>query len=504
MEPYWIKTRNAEPVLCHQVPALPRQEFHPTLTAALEEGKRVVAYFGMTVEAGVRVFAVCANDPHSELWITSTLFEAGQNVFPSLAIRYPSIQLFERELYEQFGLFPQDHPWLKPVRFEHERKQAGGLHAYPFFRMDGEEVHEVGVGPVHAGVIEPGHFRFQCHGETVFHLEIQLGYQHRGIENLFVQKPLLRQATLAESITGDTSVGHVWAYTQAVEALTGVTPPERAQWLRVIALELERLGMHVGDLGAISGDIAFLPGQAVYGRLRTAVINTSMVLSGSRFGRGFIRPGGVVYDAEPQFLAEHLPHMLVSMEKDMDGINELLLESTSVLSRLEQTGILSQEVAASIGVVGFIARSSGIAMDVRQDHSFGRYAALKAKIGGIPTVRWGDVEARTKLRISEAKQSIQLIWLSLVHLGEQPAISVPCTADKIQPDSLVVSMVEGWRGEIAHCVITGSAGETLRYKIKDPSFHNWFGLALAMRNNGISDFPLCNKSFNQSYSGFDL
>ncbi|MBF0236508.1 MAG: NADH-quinone oxidoreductase subunit C [SAR324 cluster bacterium] len=504
MEQHWLQTGNGKAVSCNQIPSLPYLAFNSALTEALENKKRVVSWFGMEYGSDIRVFAVCSDNSQSALWVTSTNFEAEQRSFPSLASRFPAVHLFECELYEQHGLLPENHPWLKPVRFEHGRKHSLGMHDYPFFHMDGAEVHEVGVGPVHAGVIEPGHFRFQCHGETVFHLEIQLGYQHRGLESLFLQKPLLRQAALAESITGDTSIGHVWAYAQAMEGLTGVTPPERAQWLRVIALELERLAMHIGDLGALSGDIAFLPGLSVYGRLRTEVINTSMALSGSRFGRGLIRPGGVVYDVDSQFLAEYLPRMLTHVEKDMDGINEMLIESPSVIPRLEHTGLLSTAVASEIGVVGFVARSSGIAMDSRHDHPYGGYVSLKSRMGAIPTFRWGDVEARTKLRIAEAKQSIQLIWLSLIHLNDQSSISTPCTTDQIQPDSLVVSMVEGWRGEVVHCVVTGPNRETLRYKIKDPSFHNWFGLAQALRNNGISDFPLCNKSFNLSYSGFDL
>jgi Ni,Fe-hydrogenase III large subunit len=408
--------------------------------------------------------------------------------WPSLTPACPCAHLFEREIAEAWSARPDGHPWLKPVRFKAEGD---------FFRVEGEEVHEVAVGPVHAGVIEPGHFRFQCHGETVLHLEISLGYQHRGAEVMLRAAPAGRAVHVAETVAGDTSVGHALAYCQAVEALSGCTVPARAQAARAIALELERAANHVGDLGALAGDVGFLPTASWCGRIRGDILNMTALLCGSRFGRGLVRPGGTGFDLEDA-LCGQLRERLASAARDARDACGLLWKTPSVIARFEGTGPLPRAVAHEIGLVGPAARASGIDRDVRRDLPTGIYG-----FSHIPVSTWqtGDVFARAQVRWLEVQRSFAFI--------EEQARSLPSGETRVPvgraaPRSFVASLVEGWRGEICHVALTDAAGRLSAYKVVDPSFHNWFGLALAMRGQEVSDFPLCNKSFNLSYCGHDL
>ena len=484
--------QNLEPVGIRQIPLIDFPEFSDILIREVRSGKRVLQFFGMQRKDDIRIFVILAEDAASRLHITSTAIEPGGK-YPALTKHLPSMQLFERELAESFGVYPAGHPWLKPVRFH------GMRGVYPFFHMKGEEVHEVGVGPVHAGIIEPGHFRFSCHGEVVDHLEISLGYQHRGVETLFIDRQdhphtLLR---LAESIAGDSVIGHGGAFVQAMEALSGVSLNRRITSLRAIALELERIGNHLGDLSALSADIAYQTGYAVFGAMRTNIINTSLAICGSRFGRGFLRPGGVTFDLDPE-LIKQIRETLAMIEDRTGLAGEVLFNTSSVMARFEKTGIVTRETAASIGMVGPAARASGLQLDARADHPYGAYKRFPVH---PLTLESGDVFARAYIRYAEIMQSIRMIDALLSHLESGAIFEKPSA---LKSDALVVSISEGWRGEIVHTVLTGRNGKLIRYKIKDPSFNNWTGLALAVRENGISDFPLCNKSFNLSYCGFDL
>jgi Ni,Fe-hydrogenase III large subunit len=461
-------------------------EFREAVVRGLGEGARIVALFGIPDEgSSARLIAVLADGTTGLLSVSST---SVTNQYPSLTLDCPQAHWFEREIAEQCHVTPQGHPWLKPIRSGREVN---------FFRVEGEEIHEVAVGPVHAGIIEPGHFRFQCHGEHVFHLEISLGYQHRGVERALVGGPGKRTIHYMETVTGDTTIGHAMAYCQAVESLASCHVPGRAQVLRGIALELERLANHTGDLGALAGDVGYLPTASFCGRIRGDFLNMTALLCGSRFGRGLVRPGGVAFDLDEARIAQ-LSERLEQSVRDVTGAVNLLWNTSSVRGRFENTGTISQQTGHELGLVGLAARACGMERDVRHEFPTGIYQFFQIPISTYPS---GDVFARAYVRWLEVQRSIAFIREQLKLLPSGP---VRATVGPYAANSMVVSLVEGWRGEICHVALTDEQGKFDRYKIVDPSFHNWMGLAITLRDQPISDFPLCNKSFNLSYCGHDL
>ena len=367
-----------------------------------------------------------------------------------------------------------------------------------FFHMQGEEIHEVAVGPVHAGVIEPGHFRFQCDGEHVFHLEISLGYQHRGIERALVGGPNKRTMHQMEAIGGDTSIGHATAYCRILEALAAAQPSLRAQALRGVALELERLANHTGDLGALADDVGFLSTASYCGRLRGDFLNSTAMLCGNRFGRTMVRPGGVGWDLDPARI-EQIRHKVEPAMADVIGATEVLRSSLSVQSRFEET---RPRLARSVRAIGS-GRSRGPGLR-RRSRRAARFSVGHLSLRLHPGF---DLGHRRRLRPNLCPG----VWKSSVRASSCCSNCRRCPAGPprtrvgpLAPDSLAVSLVEGWRGEICHVALTDGEGRFARYKIVDPSFHNWAGLQMALRDQQISDFPLCNKSFNLSYCGHDL
>lgn len=496
-----------ETVPLAEVPALEVADFRRALLEHVgpERGKLVAFYGRPGSDDSVRLTAVLAFHEDST-WAALTC-DVGDR-YPALTTDLPQAHWFEREIAEQWGVVPEGHPWLKPIRFHPSYRsghdawsRAVGEKILPcvtdFFRVEGDEVHEVAVGPVHAGVIEPGHFRFQCHGEIVFHLEISLGYQHRGIERALVGGPHKRAVHYMETLAGDTSIGHATAYAQNVEALAGCQIPLRAQALRAIALELERLANHTGDLGALGDDVGFLPTSSFCGRLRGDFLNATGRICGSRFGRGMVRPGGVYYDIDGSMPAD-LCQALEKPLRDLNGAAALLWETMSVQARFEETGTVPVKTAEDLGLVGVAARACGVDRDVRHDFPAGFF-----RFSQIPVSTWrtGDVFARAYVRGLEVQRSGAFVR---EHLRMLPRGGIKTEVGALAPSALAVSLVEGWRGAICHVATTDAAGRFAHYKVVDPSFHNWIGLAMSLRDQQISDFPLCNKSFNLSYCGHDL
>jgi Ni,Fe-hydrogenase III large subunit len=502
-------TRNTNPAIVplDELPVMAYDAFFTTCRSLLQqEQNHCLAYFGMPT--GVKYWFICliGDDINHTIHLLSyELSTEAPRQLQSLSLDIPAMQLFEREISERYGIEFTGHPWPKPLRYAHNRFDKLQTPAtYPFYSIASEELHEVGVGPVHAGIIEPGHFRFICNGENILHLEIQLGYQHRGMEELFVQKGgILQQAVLAEQIAGDTTIGHALAYAGLAEMLAGVTVPIPLQLIRTMALEMERIAIHIGDTAALCTDIAYQLGQVTLEPLRTQVINTLLHWCGNRFGKGFVRPAGSYYYPDKQTLDLIRDNLSDVLDRFLQ-VADRIYTSPGVLARFEDCGRLTGDQVSRIGAVGMAARMAGMNRDIRISHPFMAY-----RNDTIPshTLESGDVLARGLLRREEVIESIHYVLKLIEKYREVPAgQSLPGPDNRLPfgKNMLAVSLVEGWRGEICHTAVTGEKGEIVHYKIKDPSFHNWLALALAVREEEISNFPVNNKSFNLSYCGFDL
>jgi len=444
-----------------------------------------------------------------------TIFSApipeGTDSYPSLTPYVPAAHWAERATGDFFGLVAEGHPrwkslilheaWpagLTPLRDDSPGKPGRAPEPYEFMEVHGEGIHEIPVGPIHAGIIEPGHFRFSCLGEIITNLEIRLGYQHRGVERRLTEVPWRQARYLAELASGDTGVGNALAHAVAVEQILGVTPPPRAQSLRTIALEIERIQNHVRDFGGLSGDIGYSAGAGIFACLRGDVMGLGQLLSGSRFQRAYVLPGGVARDIDDARRFEFANELRGSSSRIVDTLG-LLLENPAVIERMEGTGRLSPSLAREFGIVGPAGRASGSGYDARTAFSQGVFPEHRC----IPARREsGDVLARAQVRGDEIITSLSLVAELLDSLPQSP-VSI-ALGDVLPPDRVGVGVVEAWRGELIHWVTTGHDGRIRRYAIKDPSFNNWTGLAIAVRGNLVADFPLCNKSFNLSYSGNDL
>lgn len=503
-EPILLENGQVIPVAA--ITPLDNDSFLQGVSDLLHDGWRVSSYCAVAAGEKSDLYCLLSSSELPVIAVIKTVIDGTE--FPSLAAAFPQLQLFEREIAEQHGITFTGHPWFKPVRFvscsRGDRDAWGRPSGEPikvglmdYYQVEGEEVHEVAVGPVHAGVIEPGHFRFQCHGEEVFHLEISLGYQHRGVEELLKNGPKPQSMRQVEAMAGDSSIGHGLAYCMALEGLAELAIPDTAERIRAVALELERLANHTGDLGAIAGDVGYLPTSSFCGRIRGDFLNMTALICGSRFGRGLLSAGGTTFGID-HTMAQELIRRLETAQLELASAVNLLWGTPSVMARLEGTGVVSQQTALELGLVGPAARACGLERDVRKGHPFGLWRGEQIQVA---VANHGDVCSRSLVRWQECQHSLEFCLRQLRRITDSPHRA---KMGGIRPDHLVVAMTEGWRGEICHLAITDSAGRFRSYKVCDPSFHNWSALAMALRNEQISDFPLCNKSFNLSYCGFDL
>ena len=488
--------KNCESIALANITQLEFEAFKTTLKKLLTESNCRVSVF--TVFDG-KLYAVLLDPAKHCFKAMATAVGAS---YPALTNEIPCLHWFEREIFEQCNITPEGHPWLKPIRFENSDKPG----VTDYFTMQGSAVHEVAVGPVHAGVIEPGHFRFQCMGEDVYSLEIELGYQHRGIEKMLVEAPEKLRPHLMETVAGDSSTAYALAYDGVISALAEkprAALSERAEILRTLALELERIANHVGDIGALAGDVAFLTTNAYCGRIRGEFLNMTALLCGNRFGRGYITYDGTAYDLPNSKLAG-LRDWFERTVADFKKAWAIMEDNPGALDRFEGTGRVSADVMREIGGVGSAARASGLDMDVRRDlTNIGVYEKLVWKCA---LKHSGDVIARAKIRRVEFRESVRMVrallsWLETCNANGCNGESAP---GRLKGDTLAVSAVEAWRGEAVVAAFTNSEGKVGKFKVVDPSFHNWFALALALRGEQISNFPICNKSFNLSYCGHDL
>jgi len=448
-----------------------------------------------------------------EWLLVATDLPGEDRLFPSVTPHIHAAKWYEREIRDMFGLIAKGHPDLRRlVRHEHWPKGSHPLKKdfpwntvlgrqqgqYAFRHIEGEGVFEVPVGPIHAGIIEPGHFRFSVAGEPVLQLEIRHFWKHRGLEKLFENLALHAGVPLAEKVSGDTSFGHSLCYCQAVEALLGITVPRRTLYLRTLFLELERLHNHIGDVGAICNDTAYALAHAHCGRMKERLMQLNDRLTGSRFLRGANQVGGSAIDLDASSLGGVVAELNL-IEADFSELEAIIFANASLTDRLETTGILDERVALDHGVMGVVGRASNIDRDVRRDRPFAAYDELQVKVA---LYRYGDVRARLRVRMDEIHESIRLIREVQARIPQGPIMATPTCVPAAGEWTL--SAVEGWRGEILYFVMAGPDGAIHRCKVRDPSFVNWPAIQFAVLGNIIPDFPLINKSFNLSYAGNDL
>ncbi len=430
--------------------------------------------------------------------------------YHSLTAVVPQSHWFERTLWDMFGLVPEGHPRLKhnllhePYPPDLLPLSSGTIPHLPtdhriFHAMDveGDGIYEIPVGPIHAGIIEPGHFRFSCLGEVIFNLEIRLGYVHRGIEKRLCEVKWQNQRFVAEAAASDSAVAYSLANAVALESICDVEISERANFIRSIALEIERTAMHISDLGGLAGDIGFLAIAATLSRLRGSALRLGELLSGSRLQRGFICPGGTSRD--PSKNLTQIQTDVRNLKKDLAPVFDFFLSNQVALDRMQGIGKVSHRLASDFALVGVAGRASGIEYDARRHFSHG---AFPEQSMDIAVESQGDVFARANVRVNELQNSLQLID-KLIETLPDGVICSPMP-EALEPNQVGLSVVEAHRGELIHLVFTDAKGKVVRYAVKDPSVNNWTGLAIAVRNNLVSDFPLCNKSFSLSYSGHDL
>lgn len=435
------------------------------------------------------------------------------NEFSTLTNIIPAIAIYERRVKEFFGLTPVGHldqrsdllhenwpvdiyPLRKDFDWQKRPKESSGTRN--FHKVEGEGIYEIPVGPVHAGIIEPGHFRFSVAGEEIILLEAQLGFKHKGVEKLFEIFSLEKQLKLSERVSGDTSFTHSLAFCQAVEKLADMEVPKRAKYLRMIYSELERLANHFNDIGFMMLDTGYTFGGSNGARLREMIMRLHEKISGHRFLRGVNVIGGVSIDLSDD-LREQLLHDLEKIQRDFSEVISVCQESNSLFNRLKDTGILQLQTAQNHSVVGVPARAVGIATDTRIDFPYAAYHEIPFDMA---MEKDGDVDARYNVRIKEVYSSIKIIMEALRKLPN--GLIQEQKKFKLSKNAFAVGITEGWRGDIIYVLVTDDEGTINRVIIRDPSVPNWTVVGHSAKGNIVPDFPLINKSFDLSYSGNDL
>jgi Ni,Fe-hydrogenase III large subunit/Ni,Fe-hydrogenase III component G len=479
---------------------------------AWEGGGRLVALWVSDDRDRERGFAlrVALDDADGLVVLEHTLPDANAH-YPDIATIFPAANRMQRAAFDLTGIAADSddqRQWIwqacwpidrYPLRrdFEASPKWEPGEEDYGFVRVAGDGVHEIPVGPVHAGIIEPGHFRFQIVGEKVLRLEERLGYAHKGIEKRFEALPFAEGHRLAGRVSGDSTVAYAWAYAQAAEAIAGAAAPPRAAWLRALALERERLANHLGDLGYLGNDCGFAFGLAQFSRLKEDVLRTNVAAFGHRMLMDGVVPGGVTADLSPE-QATAMRAECTRLEQEIAVLRAIYDEHAGLQDRIRACGVVTSELATTLGLPGLAGRASGIAHDLRRDLAVSPYDVLEVRIA---TRKDGDVAARVGVRFDEALESLRLIR---VIVDSMPGGPLRIALPEPPPWKLGLGYVEGWRGPVFMALESGPDGSIRRCHPHDPSWSSWPVLEHAVIGNIVPDFPLINKSFNLSYSGHDL
>lgn len=489
--------------------------------AMAQQGGRLVAVWGVDRRKAGGAFAICAAyalQGEGLLWVDLPV-DSATCEYPDISEIFLSAVRMQRATYDLVGLRPRgaadQRPWLRhggwpegyfPLRHENSGAEVFPLSSgdYPFIQVEGEGVHEIPVGPVHAGIIEPGHFRFSIVGEPVIRLEERLGYQHKGIDKIFEGKTIEESAPLAGRVSGDTTVAFAWGYAMAAESALGVQSPERAEWLRALMLERERVANHLGDLAMMGNDVAFAFALAQLFRLKEQWVRLNHTVFGHRFMMDQIIPGGVKTDVSPQFL-ETMVRQCAEIEVEVKEVEAVYNEHAGLLDRFVTTGRVRPETAAKLGLTGLAGRASGQAFDIRCDYAFAPYSTINPSKKFYPN---GDCLARAKVRFEELYESLRLIREIAQRIPTGPvSVPMPSRPPSGGRDGVVAGLgwVEGWRGDILVSIeLDASSGRIRRCHCHDPSWQNWPLLEIAVLKNIVPDFPLINKSFNLSYAGGDI
>jgi Ni,Fe-hydrogenase III large subunit/Ni,Fe-hydrogenase III component G len=494
-------------------------QWRPMCVEFAARGGRLVALWGSDVGGAYAIHAALADA--SDLVVLTLPLEGA--TYPDVSDIFPAAIRLQRAVHDLFGLVAEGavdtRKWLRhtawradefPLRksspahdtqaIDNKEKILSAHEAsdgYPFIQVAGDGVHEIPVGPVHAGTIEPGHFRFSVVGERVLRLEQRLGYKHKGIEKRFEQMDLMQGAKLAARISGDSAAAFGWAYAMAVESVAGVTPPPRALWLRALLLERERIANHLGDLGFLGNDAGLAFGLSQFLILKEDVLRLNLALFGHRYLMDVIVPGGVARDF-PDDGVTRVREECDRLEENVRRLKHIYDEHPGLQDRFAECGRVTAELAARLGLIGQAGRASGQAWDVRVTHPCTPYREFDVRIaahGG------GDVAARVAVRFAEIVESIRLLRMIV---DRMPLGDVSVTLPKPAEAKMGIGWVEGWRGDVFVALEPGRDGGIARLHPRDPSWHNWPLLEHAILGNIVPDFPLINKSFNLSYAGPDL